>query len=504
MRPCSEGNSTTRTSVTARTTVAITTALFLIFAFQSTVAASEMKLHASDPSGADDFGNSVAISGNTLVVGGPGNDVGLHQSGSIYVFVRSGISWTQQVRLEPTDAGAEEWFGWSVAIDGDTIVAGKPNDDDACTWGCDSGSAYVFVRSGATWSQQAKLTADDGGEWDYFGRTVVIQGDTIVVGAPQGGPLWHQGAAYVFLRSGTTWMQQAQLVASDGSSWDEFGGALAIDGETILVGARLDGVADGCLSDETCGSGSAYVFVRSGGVWTEQAKLTADDASTWDHFGRSVAISGDVALVGAPCRSEIYFECGSFNRRPGRVYAFARTGSSWSQEFTFSAPASAPMDYFGDSLSILGDAVLIGAPGDDERGSDSGAAYVFIRSGPTWEPYARFAGTWGSGGVYFGVTVALEHESAVVGSPGDHDWGYDAGAAFVFEVDIPEPTSGVAACSSCPVLPLPPENHVGEGESGPTHGLQHSYPDPLTACMARPRDISDVKVPRTPPAHWVE
>ena len=249
------------------------------------------KLTASDGAEDDGFGNFVAISGDTVVVGAPGSDF---SKSSAYVFVKSG-NWsdmTETAKLTVSDWAAGDWFG-PVAISGDTVVFGAYGDDDN---GNNSGSAYVFVKSGH-WSdmtETAKLTASDGAAGDWFGASVAISGDTVVVGA-----YWDdgKGSAYVFVKSGhwSDMIETAKLTASDGEYFDNFGASVAISGDTVMVGAYWD-------DDNGNDSGSAYVFVKSG-HWsdmTEPAKLTASDGAEDDGFGLSVAISGDTVVVGAP------------------------------------------------------------------------------------------------------------------------------------------------------------------------------------------------------------
>ena len=197
-------------------------------------------LTASDGMAGDQFGYSVAIDGDTLVVGAYGVGDNGFNSGSAYVFTRTGTIWTEQAKLTASDGAERDRFGWSVAIDVNTIVVGAWGDDDN---GERSGSAYVFTRSGTTWSQQTKLTASDGAARDQFGGSVAIAGDTIVVGAHQDDENGNRsGSAYVFTRTETTWTQQAKLTASDGAADDIFGISVAIAGDTIVAGARLDDV----------------------------------------------------------------------------------------------------------------------------------------------------------------------------------------------------------------------------------------------------------------------
>ncbi len=196
----------------------------------------------------------------------------------------------------------DDRFGVSVAVDGDTAVIGAYGNDDA---GPESGSAYVFVRNGTTWSEQAKLTASDAATYDRFGDSVAADGDTAVIGAPlddDAAP--ESGSAYVFVRNGTTWNEQAKLTASDAATSDVFGESVAVDGDTAAIGSPLD-------DDAGFDSGSAYVFVRSGTTWNEQAKLTASDAAAYDVFGKSVAVGGDTAVVGARLNDDAGTNSGS-------------------------------------------------------------------------------------------------------------------------------------------------------------------------------------------------
>ena len=227
--------------------------------------------------------------------------------GSAYVFVRSGTSWSQQTQLTAADGDVGECFGCSVALCGDTALIGAVGFNNF------QGSAYIFVRSGTSWSQQAKLLAADGVPWDYFGHAVAISGDTALLGAEGDDvdPNPDQGSAYVFVRSEATWSLQAKLLAADGAFSDWFGHAVGISGDTALVGAMGDDIA--ANPDQ----GSAYLFVRSGTEWSEQTQLTAADGEAGDNFGFSAAQSGDTALVGASANTV------GENSYQGSAYVFA-------------------------------------------------------------------------------------------------------------------------------------------------------------------------------------
>ncbi|HRI02620.1 MAG TPA: carboxypeptidase regulatory-like domain-containing protein [Pyrinomonadaceae bacterium] len=379
----------------------------------------ESKNVASDGTTSDFFAASVAISGDTAVVGAPGDDIGTNtDQGSAYVFVRSGTTWSQQATLTASDGAANDDFGYSVAISGDTVIIGAPwADIDTNT---EQGSAYVFVRSGTSWTQQAKLTASDGAALDGLGYSVAISGDTAVVGASGDdiGPNTAQGSAYVFVRSGTTWSQQAILTASDGAAYNQLGRSVAFSGDTVIIGAPF---ADIGVNGR---QGSAYVFVRSGTSWTQQAKLTASDGAIDDYFGLSVAISGDTAVVGAPAA----------NTDRGSAYVYVRSGTNWIQQAKLTALDGAAGDYFGYSVAISGDTAVVGVP-DDDIGSniDQGSAYVFVRSGTTWSQLATLTASDGAAFDLFGQRVAVSGDTVVVGAfRDDVGTNTDQGSAYFF------------------------------------------------------------------------
>jgi hypothetical protein len=270
------------------------------------------KLLASDGTEEDRLGSSVSISGDTALVGAIFKDDNGTNSGSVYVFVRSDGVWIPEAELLADDGEPFDFFGESVALSGDTALVGAHGGDDH---GADSGAAYVFVRSAGVWTQQAKLLASDAGPDDWFGSSVSISGETSLIGAYKREPV---GAAYVFVRGGDAWTQQAKLLASDGDCCDAFGRSVSIFEDTALVGAQFD-------DENGFWSGSAYVFARSGVVWTQQAKLLPNDGAPEDVFGQSVAVEGDTAVVGAVFDDD----SGAFS---GSAYIFGRNGTAWTQE----------------------------------------------------------------------------------------------------------------------------------------------------------------------------
>jgi len=377
---------------------------------------SEMKkLLASD--GATDaiFGTTVSLDGDTALIGAPlgnGNEV---LSGSAYVFTRTGTTWTQQQKLIASDGIAFNEFGCSVSLSGDTALIGAREWSSAPGFG----SAYVFTRTGTTWTQQQKLIASDGAPMDQFGNAVALSGDTALIGAPYDDDHGSvSGSAYVFIRTGNTWTQQTKLIASDGYTNDEFGKSVSLSGDTALIGAWMDDALG-------TNSGSAYVFTRTGTTWTQQQKLIASDGAPDERFGWSVFISGDTALIGAWLDDDNGADSGS-------AYVFIRTGNTWTQQTKLIASDGVAGDWFGSSVSLDGDTALIGAYKDDDNGQDSGSAYVFIRTGTTWTQQQKLIASDGGAGDCFGKSVSLSGDTALIGAPYDDDNGVDSGSAFVF------------------------------------------------------------------------
>jgi FG-GAP repeat/Phosphoesterase family len=295
----------------------------------------QAELTASGGAAGDQLGWSVAISGSTAVVGAPGSNTG---GGAAYVFVKSGSTWSQQAMLADPGNISGDGFGNSVAVSGSTAVVGAPGTFST------AGAAYVFVRSGTTWSQQTELTDPGASVNDQFGTSVAISGSTAVIGAPGGAGA---GLAYVFVRAGTTWSQQAELGASDAASGDDFGYSVAISGSTALVGNPFS----------NANTGAAYVFVRSGVSWSQQAELTAVGGASGDKFGYSVAISGTTAVVGADAG----------NSGTGAAYTFVRAGTAWSQQAELTASGGASGDNFGRSVAITGTSAVVGADGSNSN-----------------------------------------------------------------------------------------------------------------------------------------
>ncbi|HYF62495.1 MAG TPA: FG-GAP repeat protein [Herpetosiphonaceae bacterium] len=472
-------------------------------------------LKASNTNPNDDFGWSVAVDGDTVVVGAYGEDsstTGVNStpneamswSGAAYVFVRSGADWAQQAYLKASNTGADDYFGWGVALDGDTLVVTAINEDSAATGvggnqndnsASGAGAAYVFVRTGTAWTQQAYLKASNPGAFDAFGYSVSLDKDTIVIGAYQeasaatgvdgdqsDNSIGGAGAAYVFARSGTAWAQQAYLKSPNTMPNQVFGIAVAVAGDTVVVGASQEGSSttgvNSTPNGQAANSGAAYVFVRVGSAWAQQAYLKASNTDSGDQFGRSVAIDGNTIVIGAPAEySAATGVNGNQNDNSasgaGAAYVFVRTGSAWAQQAYLKASNSGVGDMFGYSVAVAGNAIVVGAPqessaatGVDGNGSDNtmmlaGAAYTFARSGTIWthQAYIKASNTgWNDD---FGWSVDVDADTAVIGAMwedsaatgvnGDQDsnGAPDAGAVYAMTG-----VAGPPAATSARYLPL--------------------------------------------------
>lgn len=358
-----------------------------------------------------EFGWSVALEGDTAIVGAKRL---YPEQGTAFAFVRSGVTWTLQGELLPSPV-INAGIGASVALSGDTAIVGAPEQGFPSA----PGSATVFVRVGALWTQQASVRAIDGTNQDGFGSASAIVGDIAIIGAPKADPagVSSAGAAYVFSRTGTVWAQTAKLIAPTNVANAKFGSAVAVRGNQIVVGAP--------------GTSAAYAFSLSGGSWTLEGQLTELDSPGTGAFGTSVALAGTEAIVGAPTK-------GGF----GAAYVFQHVGNTWTQNAKLVDETPTGTDNFGWSVALLGDRALVGAPTTSAfTTAGSGAVFIFQRSGQTWTqdwlafPPSSRTKLYNSKG-RVGQAVALTDTSFIVGSNTSF-WGnaivVDPGEAHVFD-----------------------------------------------------------------------
>jgi len=418
-------------------------------------------LLAPDGNSGDELGHSVAVSG-PLVAGGrwladPG---GLTNAGAARIWRRTAQgSMVAEGEVVAPDAAPHDEFGVSVALES-TCDLGRESDLESWprlvvgAWTADlpgkvdAGSAYVFRRNpaNAAWELEAKLVASDSATGSEFGRAVAIDDDLLVVGAWE-----HQasrGALYVFRRIGTAWTEEAKLLASDGTFGDGLGVSVAIDGDRVLGGAWGDDV--GASSNQ----GAAYVFRRNApSAWVQEAKLVALDASGSQEFGRGVALDGSTAVIG----TWPFFVDG-----PGSAYVFQRSGTSWSQQAKLLHPAPGAADYFGFSVGVSGDVAIVGAWADDVAGvTNQGTAHVFRRDRAVlenggWVHWTELVREESEPSAYFGFSVAIDGAMAAVGSRLDDVGGNtNQGSVAVVCIDVLQ-------CNNCP-RPSLPEDLDGDG-----------------------------------------
>ena len=397
---------------------------------------TETKFNASDIAANSNFGEMVEISsdGNYAIVGSPRQDTGGTDTGAVYIYVRSGSSWSQQVKLQSSDRTTNYRFGTDVSLsdDGTYAIIGANYGNSG------HGSAYIFIRSGTSWSQQAILTASDSVNGARYGESVSISSDGtyVIVGAPYDTPssLSNAGSSYVYIRSGTSWTQQAKLVTSDIQGGDTAGFHVTIsgDGNYAMMGAH---------QEDTGGynAGAAYVFIRSGTSWSQQAKLVSSDLQASDAFGFGVSLSSDgtYAIIGA------YASYSSADPwvDEGSAYIFIRSGTSWSQQAKLVATDGQAGDDFGWNVDISNDGshAIVGAPEEDAGGTNAGAAYVFKRSGTSWSQVKKLQSSDLQAFDRYGRDVALSNDGTfgIVGAyqerGGSGDSYSGGGAVYIYE-----------------------------------------------------------------------
>ncbi|HTG45701.1 MAG TPA: choice-of-anchor D domain-containing protein, partial [Verrucomicrobiae bacterium] len=450
------------------------------FSTPETVLAQEAYLKAFNTAANDHFGSAVAISGDTLVIGAPQesnhnlpNGPSLANSGAAYVFSRVGTTWAQQAYLKAFNADAQDRFGATVAISGDTIVIGAPSEDSNGTGigtfveganndAADSGAAYIYIRQGTNWILQAYIKASNTGTLDHFGESVAVDGEKVVIGASgedsnavgvngtgtNSNGFANSGAAYVFARTGNGWSQEAYLKAplSRQKVGYNFGRSVSIWENLIVIGAPGEasdalGVDGDQISERAPQSGAAYIFAYRNGLWSHDAYLKASNTQPEARFGYSVGVSSNRVVVGSPSEKSPARGVNDYAHQndtsaltAGAAYVFSRNATGWTQQAYLKASNTDPFDGFGGAVSISGDTVVVGADGEDSnatgingdeqntQGSNSGAAYVFIYTGFSWVQKAYLKASnneplgLGAMNDFFGAAVAVSQGTIVAGA----------------------------------------------------------------------------------------
>jgi hypothetical protein len=402
-----------------------TTLIALAPLFGGNGATQEQKLLAPGGLPNDWFGNKVALAGDTALISAVTADPGgVNAEGLCYVCVRDGTGWVEQATLARSAPQAGALFGSDVALQGDTAVVGA-------TGVFPGGRAIVFTRTGTTWSEQATLAPNNTLQNLSFGRSVAIDGDTIVVGAPH--ITNKRGSAYVFVRTGTDWSFQKKLQPATSSLGDGFGVSVDVQGELIVIGApgeNHSGLVD---------AGAAYAFERSGTKWTETNRMVAGDPVDDADFGSAIDLDGDSVAVGSS----------GYETAAGAVYVCVRDGTSFIEQAKVTSTALSFQSRFGATLSLQGGRLAVGARGEwTGAGASAGAVYLFSESGGAWSLDEKLFPNDPAPGHYFGESVSIDADGLLIGAFGDVTQGFFAGAAYVFNAPLaPSPycTAGSSA-----------------------------------------------------------
>jgi len=375
-------------------------------------------------------------------VGAP--ELGTFQ-GSAYVFKKNGVVWSEEAILTSSKASNFDDFGTQVAISGNYSLVGAPGED---TQGSGSGSAFVFRRNGSTWIEEAELTASDAAVLDALGTAVDIQESYAIVGAPSDDDKGsNSGSAYIFKRDGSNWTELAKLTASDGAGGDIFGSSVGIFRDYAVVGAPFHSGANGFKS------GAVYVYFRQNdSTWNQIAKLIPAGLGAADEFGASIDLLGDDLIIGAT-------ETGNGSPGNGSAYVYVFDGVNWVEEAKLIGSGSSLQGDFGTDVAIVGDTALVGAPGE----FPFGGTYVFTRNGSTWAELCAMETSDRTSSDRMGSSVALDTGSFLVGIDNGRTLGQlENGSAYVFG---PNP---------CTNTPLPVEVLSFQGKTQP-QGVQLTW-----------------------------
>ena len=380
----------------------------------------------------DLFGSAVAMDGELAVVGAQYDGDAAYRAGAVYVYRNLSGVWVEDGKLFASDAAAEARFGKSVAVSGDVVLVGAWTDSEG---GDDAGAAYVFRHVADDWIEEQKLTATDAAEGDLFGGSVSIDGDRALIGAARDDDAGsNSGAAYVYRFETGSWIEETKLAAADGAASDLFGTNVSLSGSNAVISSHGD-------DDDGIGSGSAYVFRDEESGWVEGQKLTASDAAGGDLFGTAVASSGNSILIGAIGDDEA-------GQGAGAVYVFRESGGVWSEEEKLSARNTRAGDLFGSALALDGDCAVIGAPSRSRFGPSAGTGYVFEFDGESWVERQKMlvpsdVSSWDQ----FGSSVAVSGDAILAGTDLDDVPG--AAYAFALPVNTEvlslDPANGSAA-----------------------------------------------------------
>jgi parallel beta-helix repeat protein len=408
---------------TTRANLTLLNLFFLFFILASALSAQvETKLVPADGDSTDLFGRSNDVSFYYAIAGAPQDDNDNGQdAGAAYIYRNNDTGWDFLQKITATDGAAEDNFGYSVAVSQNYIVVGAPWDGDA---GEKSGAAYIYKRVGEEWVEDVKLTAEDAGEDNRFGISVAITEDGwhAAVGAFFDDDFGARtGSVYIFTRTGdNTWVQKQKLLPDDAAEGDWFGVSIDIDQHYLAVGSRYDDNENGA------DAGGVYIFKRIENVWTQQQKIIADDGQEGDLFHK-VALHNHNLVVGA-------FRDDDKGVNSGSAYVFKRSGEEWTQERKILPPVEADVegDNFGASVDIYGNRIIISAYRNDVWGQDAGIAYLYRHDGATWDLERVVVPMDINEGDWFGLPASIYRSTLFISSRQDDDHGANSGSVYSF------------------------------------------------------------------------
>lgn len=394
-------------------TLLVTCAITGLLALVAPTAAAQCqkaKLAAGDGAPFENYGRSASIDGDYAAVGAPNHTHStLDQAGAVYVYVRSGSTWSLDAEIIPADSEATDLFGYSVSLNGKRLAIGAIFEDDN---GTDAGAVYVYARDNTLgWVLEQKLLSSAAQDQESFGRDVSLDGNRLVIGSLLG----TTGAAYVFELGMSGWSEITFVTPSAAAS-GLFGESVSLDGDRFIVGARS---TDAPVSN----AGAVFVFHLTLGGWVEEAYINSPNPTIPGQFGTSVAIDGTRIAVGAP------FESVS-SVSTGRAYTYTLVSGTWTLEHSFTDSGLSSNNQYGRSISLNGVNLLIGAIAADTSVSSSGAVFYHQHDGSAWNAMARIEANDASSGQLFGCSVQIRGVRMVIGAEGDG--GVNQGAAYVF------------------------------------------------------------------------
>lgn len=391
---------------------------------------------AGDPDAGAEFGYAVDLFGSASIVGARREDcLPSTECGAAYLYRWDGANWNPDGKLVASDAAMTDRFGSAVAIDGDRVIVGSPTANLAML--ADAGAAYAYTYDGMVWGNEAKLVASDGAAGDQFGYAIAIDGDLAVISAVNADG---HGAAYVFRHDGLSWGEEDKLVPGTAAAGDAIGQSVAIDGDVIVVG----GMNVNCVAGADCGA--AWVFRWDGLNWVEEQKLTAPDAFTGDWFGFAAGVSGNSILISSPvdnCTAGTV--CGS-------IHPFTWDGATWNHGGKIVPYDQDAGDFFGGSLVVDGTTALAGGSSNDCIGlNNCGSAYVLLQDGGVWDVDAKFNPPVAEASASFGHAVGLDGSLAVISSRlRDANSLSNSGAAYMYAAALD--CNGNSVSDTCDIL----------------------------------------------------